>query len=112
MKFLHWVVTSEEGTTALAKDMGFVSPFKKAKDVDNVLCNIMNEYVANGCYNVSWAFNHTPNVDAWRAGVVDALAAYSADQTLTNWDKVKTAFVKGWADEYVKQNQQLKVTTM
>ena len=105
LKFLHWVVTSEEGTTALAKDMGFVSPFKKAKDVDNVLCNIMNEYVANGCYNVSWAFNHTPNVDAWRAGVVDALAAYSADQTLTNWDKVKTAFVKGWADEYIKQNQ-------
>ena len=85
--------------------MGFVSPFKKAKSVDNVLCNIMNEYVAKGCYNVSWAFNHTPNVDAWRAGVVDALAAYSADQTNANWEKVKTAFVKGWADEYVKQNQ-------
>ena len=105
LKFLHWVVTSEEGTTALAKDMGFVSPFKKAKSVDNVLCNIMNEYVANGCYNVSWAFNHTPNVDAWRAGVVDALAAYSADQTDANWAKVQTAFVKGWADEYAKQNQ-------
>ena len=105
LKFLHWVVTSEEGTTALAKDMGFVSPFKKAKAVDNVLCNIMNEYVAKGCYNVSWAFSFTPNVDTWRAGVVDALAAYSADQTMENWDKVKTAFVKGWADEYAKQNQ-------
>ena len=105
LKFLHWVVTSEEGTTALAKDMGFVSPFKKAKPVDNVLCNIMNEYVSKGCYNVSWAFNYTPNVDAWRSGVVDALAVYSATPTNTNWDKVKTAFVKGWADEYVKQNQ-------
>ena len=105
LDFLYWVVTSEEGTTALAKDMGFVSPFKKAKDVDNVLCNIMNEYVANGCYNVSWAFNHTPNVDAWRAGLVDALAAYSADQTIANWDKVKKAFVDGWATEYAKQNQ-------
>lgn len=105
LKFLHWVVTSEEGTTALAKDMGFVSPFKKAKSVDNVLCNIMNEYVAKGCYNVSWAFNHTPNVDAWRSGVVDALAAYSAEQNLTNWDKVKKAFVNGWAEQYAKQNQ-------
>ena len=105
LKFLHWVVTSETGTTALATDMGFVSPFKKAKPVDNVLCNIMNEYVAKGCYNVSWAFNHTPNVDAWRTGVVDALAAYSADQTTSNWDKVKTAFVNGWAEQYNKQNQ-------
>lgn len=105
LKFLHWVVTSEEGTTALAKDMGFVSPFKKAKDVDNVLCNIMNEYVANGCYNVAWSFNHTPNVDAWRKGVVDALAAYSAEQTAVNWEKVELAFVQGWANEYIKQNQ-------
>ena len=105
LEFLKWVVTSEEGTTALAKDMGFVSPFKKAKPVDNVLCNIMNEYVAEGCYNVSWAFNYTPKVDTWRSGVVDALAAYSQTQNDTNWDKVKTAFVKGWADEYVKQNQ-------
>ena len=105
LKFLHWVVTSEAGTTALATDMGFVSPFKKAKPVDNVLCNIMNEYVAKDCYNVSWAFNHTPNVDAWRTGVVDALAAYSADQTNANWDKVKAAFVNGWAEQYNKQNQ-------
>ena len=105
LKFLHWVVTSEEGTTALAKDMGFVSPFKKAKAVDNVLCNIMNDYVAKGCYNVSWAFNHTPNVEAWRKGVVDALAAYSADQTPLKWESVKTAFVSGWASEYAKQNQ-------
>ena len=105
LKFLHWVVTSEEGTTALAKDMGFVSPFKKAKEVDNVLCNIMNEYVANGCYNVAWSFNHTPNVDSWRKAVVDALAAYSIEQTEANWNKVETAFVQGWANEYIKQNQ-------
>ena len=105
LKFLHWVVTSEEGTTALAKDMGFVSPFKKAKEVDNVLCNIMNEYVANGCYNVAWSFNHTPNVDSWRKAVVDALAAYSVEQTEANWSKVETAFVQGWANEYIKQNQ-------
>lgn len=105
LDFLKWVVTSETGTKALAEEMGFVSPFKQAKPVDNVLCNIMNEYVANGCYNVSWAFNHTPNVDAWRAGVVDAMTAYSADQTADKWAAVVTKFVQGWADEYNKQNQ-------
>lgn len=103
LDFLKWVVTSEKGTTALAEDMGFVSPFKKAKDVDNVLCNIMNQYVADGCYNVSWAFNYTPNVDTWRAGVVDAMAAYSAGKG--EWDAVKTAFVDGWAEQYTRSKQ-------
>lgn len=103
LDFLKWVVTSEKGTTALAEDMGFVSPFKKAKDVDNVLCNIMNQYVADGYYNVSWAFNYTPNVDTWRAGVVDAMAAYSAGTG--EWDAVKTAFVDGWAEQYTLSKQ-------
>ena len=98
LDFLNWVVTSEKGTTALAKDMGFVSPFKAAKKVDNVLCNIMNEYVEKGHYNVSWAFNHTPNVETWRSGVTSALAAYSAGTG--DWEAVKKAFVNGWEEQY------------
>lgn len=98
LKFLEWVVTSEAGTKALADDMGFVSPFKSARTVDNVLCNIMNRYVAEGKYNVSWAFNYTPNVDTWRADLVSALAAYSAGTG--DWDAVKTAFVDGWKKQY------------
>ncbi len=103
LDFLKWVVTSEKGTNALAKDMGFVSPFKSAKDVDNVLCNIMNEYVEEGRYNVSWAFNHTPNVETWRSGVTSALAAYSAGKG--NWDSVVRAFVDGWAEQYKLSKQ-------
>lgn len=98
LDFLNWVVTSEKGTTALAKNMGFVSPFKAAKKVDNVLCNIMNEYVEKGHYNVSWAFNHTPNVETWRSGVTSALAAYSAGTG--DWEAVKKAFVNGWEEQY------------
>lgn len=101
LDFLKWVVTSDKGTTALADDMGFVSPFKSAKSVKNVLCNEMNEYVANGCYNVSWAFNYTPNTEAWRAPLVSALAAYSAGTG--DWDAVVSAYVDGWAEQYNKQ---------
>ncbi len=103
LDFLKWIVTSEEGTTALAEDMGFVSPFKNAKAVDNVLANIMNEYVANGAYNVSWAFNYTPNVDSWRSELTSALAAYTAGTG--DWAAVKTAFVDGWKKHYSLSKQ-------
>ena len=98
LDFLAWIVTSEDGTKALANEMGFVSPFKKAKPVDNVLANIMNDYVANGAYNVSWAFNYTPNVDTWRAELVSALAAYSAGTG--DFEAVRKAFVDGWKKQY------------
>ena len=103
LEFINWVVTSDEGTAMMAKEFGPI-PFKAAKESENVFFNDANEYMAAGNYTVTWAFNHTPNVDSWRAGVVSALAAYSADQTDANWDGVKTAFVDGWAYEYGVQN--------
>ena len=35
LDFLYWCVTSEAGTSAMADKMGFVIPFKKAKDSTN-----------------------------------------------------------------------------
>lgn len=105
LEFLKWVVTSEAGTKGLA-DMGFVSPFKKAKSSGNVLADLMNEYVANGKKSVAWTpMNQTPNTDSWRAGVVSALAAYSSDSTTAKWEAVKAAMVTGWANEYNKAHQ-------
>ena len=103
LDFIYWVVTSEAGTKMLAEQFGAV-PFKKAVTPENVFCANANAMVAEGKYTVTWAFNHTPNVDSWRATVVSALAAYSADQSDANWDAVKTAFVDGWAYEYGVQN--------
>jgi len=103
LDFIYWVVTSDAGTKMMAEQFGPI-PFKNAKESENVFFNDANEYMANGNYTVTWAFNHTPNVDSWRAGVVSALAAYSADQTDANWEGVKTAFVDGWAYEYNVQN--------
>lgn len=103
LEFLKWVVTSEKGTTALATDMGFVSPFKSAKSVNNTLADIMSDYVDKGNYSVTWAFSATPNVDVWRNNLVDALAAYSAGTG--DWEAVEKAFVDGWAEQYKASKQ-------
>ena len=103
LDFIAWVVTSDEGTNMMAEQFGPI-PFKNAKASSNVFFNNANEYMANGNYTVTWAFNHTPNVDSWRATVVTALAAYSADPSDANWEGVVSAFVDGWAIEYATVN--------
>ena len=103
LDFIYWVVTSDEGTQMMAEQFGPI-PFKNAKESENVFFNDANAYMADGKYTVTWAFNHTPNVDSWRATVVTALATYSADQSDANWDAVVEAFVDGWAYEYNVQN--------
>ena len=100
LDFLTWVVTSDEGTTMMAEQFGPI-PFKNAKASANVFFNDANNYIANGNYVVTWAFNHTPNVDEWRAGVVAALTQYSAGTGA--WDDVVSAFVDGWATQYANQ---------
>ncbi|MDO5400040.1 MAG: ABC transporter substrate-binding protein [Eubacteriales bacterium] len=102
LDFMTWVVTSDEGTTMMAEQFGPI-PFKNAKTPENVFFAAANDYTAAGNYVVTWAFNYTPNVDNWRATVVTALAAYSADQSDANWAKVVEAFVDGWAYEYNMQ---------
>jgi raffinose/stachyose/melibiose transport system substrate-binding protein len=101
LDFLKWVVTSDAGTTMMAEQFGPI-PFKAAKAPENVFFANANDLIADGKYTVTWAFNHTPNVDEWRAGVVSALTDYSAGNG--EWDAVKTAFVDGWAAQYAKQN--------
>ena len=98
LDFMYWCVTSEAGTTSMAQDMGFICPFKSAKETENVLSNRMNASVNSGKYAVSWTFNNIPS-EQWKNGVGSALTTYAADQTDANWDAVVTAFVDGWATE-------------
>ena len=97
LDFLYWCVTSEAGTSAMADKMGFVIPFKKAKDSTNPLIAIANDYVAAGKTSVDWCFSTMPS-EEWKNGVGSALTAYAAGTG--DWDAVKTAFVDGWATEY------------
>jgi raffinose/stachyose/melibiose transport system substrate-binding protein len=97
--FMVWMVTSEKGTKALAATFGAI-PYKSAAASGNVFLDAANEYSNEGKYVMTWAFNYTPNVDDWRAGLVSAMNIYDADQTDANWENVKTAFIQGWATQY------------
>lgn len=101
LEFINWCVTSEEGTTAMANDMGFVIPFKDAVESPNLFVKEDVAYTEEGKTPVSWNFPTMPS-EEWKNGVGSALTAYAADQTDANWDAVVTAFVDGWASEAAK----------
>ena len=103
LDFLYWLVTDPDASAVLVEQLGAV-PFKSCPASANKFIVDGNALLADGKYAVTWAFNYTPNVDSWRATVVTALAAYSADPTDANWEAVKTAFVDGWAIEYKTVN--------
>ena len=103
LDFMYWVVTSDEGTSMLAEQFSGI-PFKNAKPSNNVFGADASTYASAGNYTLSWAFNYTPNVDSWRATVVTALTAYSADPSDANWNAVVQAYVDGWAIEYAAEN--------
>lgn len=101
LEFMNWCVTSEAGTTALADDMGFVIPFKAAKEATNVFVKLDNELTANGKTPVSWNFTTMPS-ENWKNGVGTALTQYAAGTG--EWDDVVKAFVDGWKTEYAAAN--------
>lgn len=100
LDFLNWVVTSEEGTKALAEEMGFMIPFEDALPATNPLNKMAEDALNSSLKPVSWNFATIPS-DQWKDGVGAALLAYAqGGQTDALWEKVKTAFVDGWKKEY------------
>ena len=97
--FLVWLVSDKEASAVYVEQLGAV-PFKNCPASTNKFVNDGNALLAEGKTSISWAFNYTPNVDSWRATVVTALAAYSANPSDATWADVVTAFVDGWAYEY------------
>ena len=100
LDFINWVITSDEGRSSMANDMGFVTPFTTfGTDYlpDNKLIRDANDYIAAGTTSVKWCFPSMPS-EEWKNGVGSALTAYAAGTG--SWDDVKTAFVDGWAAEY------------
>ena len=96
LDFINWCVTSEEGTKAMADDMGFVIPFQGAQESSNIFVKEDQEMTAEGKVPVSWNFTTMPS-ENWKNNLGSALTAYAAGTG--DWDGVVTAFVDGWASE-------------
>ena len=96
LDFINWCVTSEEGTKAMADEMGFVIPFKGAQESSNIFVKEDQEMTAEGKVPVSWNFTTMPS-ENWKNNLGSALTAYAAGTG--TWDGVVTAFVDGWASE-------------
>jgi raffinose/stachyose/melibiose transport system substrate-binding protein len=103
LDFLYWLVTDPEAAQVVVDQLGAI-PFKSAPASANGFLANGNDLASAGNYTVTWAFNHTPNVDSFRATLVTALTAYSADPTDANWEQVVSAYVDGWAIEYAVVN--------
>ncbi len=101
--FMYWMVTSKTGTELLAKTFGAI-PYKQAAPSGNVFLDAANEYNKKGNYVMTWAFNYTPAVDDWRAGVVSAMNQYDNAPSAETWKLVETAFVQGWATQYANEH--------
>lgn len=99
LDFMKWVVESETGRDMLAKEMGFVTPFKTFSDYlpANPLVQASAKYIEEGKKPVSWNFTTMPS-ENWKNGVGSALLEYA--QKTGSWDDVKKAFVDGWKTEF------------
>ena len=105
LDFINWCVTSEEGTKAMAEDMGFTIPFDTAQESSNLFVKQDAELTAAGKTPVAWNFSTMPS-EQWKNDVGSALTAYAAAPSDDTWAAVKTAFVDNWATEYQLANQQ------
>jgi raffinose/stachyose/melibiose transport system substrate-binding protein len=101
--FMYWLVTDAEASAKAVATFG-VMPYKQAVASTNPFLAIANDLLGQGNYNMWWATNYQPNVDAYRNALVSAINTYNADPTDANWELVKTAFVQGWATQYSAVN--------
>ena len=103
LDFMYWLVTDPEASEAAVATFG-VMPYKQAAASANPFFVDANNYLAAGNYNLWWATNYQPNVDAYRAALVSAINDYNANPSDATWATVETAFVQGWATQYAAAN--------
>ena len=99
LDFMYWLVTNPAASEKAVATFG-VMPYKQAAASANPFFVDANNYLAAGNYNLWWATNYQPNVDAYRAALVSALNDYNANPSDATWATVETAFVQGWATQY------------
>ena len=103
LDFMYWLVTDAEASEKAVATFG-VMPYAQAAESTNPFFVDANNYLAQGNYNLWWATNYQPNVDAYRAALVSAINEYNANPCDETWATVETAFVEGWAVQYEAAN--------
>lgn len=104
LDFMLWLASDKDASKKLVDALG-IMPFTDSAESTNQYLLDAQSYTEKGNYVMNWAFNYQPNVDEYRKGLVSALNDYNNDQSDANWDKVKTAFVEGWAQQYAAANK-------
>lgn len=102
--FMTWLVSNEEASAALVEQLGAM-PFKNAAASENGFLNNATTLSGIQYYVMDWAARYQPDKDNYRAELTEALKAYNEDQTDEKWNKVKTAFVDGWAKHYKAEHE-------
>lgn len=99
LAFMKWLVTDEQASAMMVEQLGSM-PYKSASESVNGFLSKQEQYIADDHYKMDWLMTYQPNVGEYRADLVDALKVYNVDQTDENWEKVRAAFVDGWAKQY------------
>ena len=101
--FMVWLVSDPEASETMVNALG-IMPYRNAAESSNGFLKDAAKYTDKGCYNMEWATAYQPNSGEYRKDLVSAMNAYNADQSDTNWELVRTAFVDGWAKQYAVIN--------
>lgn len=98
--FVNWLVSSDEGKSAMVNDLGFIPPFDTFSATEqpaDPLAKQVVSYMGNtDLYNVAWNFTTFPSKQ-FKNSFADALSQYAVGQL--EWDKVVEIFVTEWKAE-------------
>ncbi len=101
LDFMYWLVSSTEGMRLMEAQFGRI-PYNNAQGNENIFYQYLEQYAAEGKYNIKWAYLNVPEGDEWRGGLMTALNHYDIGGS---WDYVRIAFVDDWNLYYEEQNQ-------
>ncbi|MDF7640792.1 ABC transporter substrate-binding protein [Bifidobacterium sp. ESL0784] len=102
-QFLDYILKNNSARKVVTDEMGFETPFKSYAKAGfkskNPIHRANDAYAKAGDYET---VIYPLPTQQWKNGMSDALLEYA--QGTSKWDKVKTAFVNGWATEYKTVN--------
>lgn len=107
LDFFNWLASSENGSSEMARELGYVSPFTTAAETPNIFAKRAQKYIADGRTNVRWCFDDMPS-EAWKSELGSALSAFVSGGG--KWDAVKELFAGGWTGAFAAAESESGIT--